>query len=137
MTQPIPEALYTAYLHTTYQVYDPALAITIGNFHPQLDTLLETRHATQWAFITAWNPYSQVLSTTENEARNKSLETLLAPYPYFAGAGIGEDPSWQPEASFLVLGIDRATACLLGKQFGQNAIVAGSKGGPAELVVTL
>ncbi|OLY90688.1 Protein of unknown function [Cnuella takakiae] len=136
-TQSIPADLYKAYLHTTYQVYRPSIAIKIGNTHPQLDALLATHDAVNWAFLTAYNPYSQVLPATENEQRNKALEALLAPYPYYAGAGMGEDPSWTPEASFRVLGIDCATAHQLGKQFGQNAIVAGIKGERAELIITL
>ena len=44
------------------------------------------------------------------------------------------DPAWPAEASFLILGISREAAVLLGRQFGQNAIVCGMLGQAAELV---
>ena len=50
------------------------------------------------------------------------------------GRGIGSDPDWVPEDSYLIIGIPRADAISLGYDFGQNAIVVGRIGNPAELV---
>ena len=40
---------------------------------------------------------------------------------------------WVPEDSYLILGIPRTDAISLGYDFGQNAIVVGRIGNPAEL----
>jgi hypothetical protein len=50
------------------------------------------------------------------------------------GAGAGDDGRWAPEPSLLVLGLPRAEAVELARRFGQEAIVAGRRGAPAELV---
>jgi len=38
---------------------------------------------------------------------------------------VGSDESWQPEKSFLILGIALDEAILIGKKYRQNAIVVG------------
>ena len=53
----------------------------------------------------------------------------------FPGEGIGDDGTWPPERSLLVLGIDHAGAVQLGHRFGQRAIVWGELGGLAALVL--
>jgi hypothetical protein len=51
--------------------------------------------------------------------------------------GVGNDDSWEPEASFMVLNIGKEDAIKLGKQFKQNAIVAGEIGNLPELIACL
>jgi hypothetical protein len=55
-------------------------------------------------------------------------------YRIYEGEGIGADPAWTPEPSFLVLGIRQEDAVALGTRFGQNAIVVGSSTEHAKLV---
>ena len=47
---------------------------------------------------------------------------------------MGDDDSWEPEASFMVLNIRKEDAIKIGKQFKQNAIVVGVIGNSAELI---
>lgn len=89
-----------------------------------------------WCFITAWNPKSKVLSSKENNIRNEELRKCIEnfEYPIFIGAGVGPDSSWEPEVSFLVLGVEKAVGIKWGQQFDQNAIVFGEWQSPAKLI---
>ena len=118
--------LYNAYSSTLYQVTEPRVDIRIGVKSKELDALLLLHNCTTYAFITAWNPFSKILSEEENNRRNKLLfKELSEKYVLFQGQGIGQDPTWKPEESFLVLGIDEYTATEYGRKYEQNAIVFG------------
>ena len=126
--------LFRDYLNTKYCVTDPPLIIRIRHLHQDLDKLLDLHKCTDWAYITASNPSSIVLPDNENMARHQSLAEDLKEYIYLEGYGVGEDPKWKPEISFLVLGINLDAAKALGNKYGQNAIVTGKIGEVAELI---
>jgi len=126
--------LQKAYLNTTYRVYEPAIAIRIDKENHGLAATLSQIGHTNWAYLTAWNPFSKQLTPEENETRNQQLLDDLKPFRVFNGEGIGDDSSWPPERSFLVAGIHREVAIYLGKKYKQNAIVVG-QGAKAELVM--
>jgi hypothetical protein len=128
------ERLKKAYLNTTYRVYEPAIDIRVDKENHGLAATLQQIGHTQWAYLTAWNPFSKQLSREENDARNKSLSEDLKPFRVYEGEGVGDDSSWPPEKSFLVAGIHREVAIYLGKKYEQNAIVVG-QGARAELVM--
>jgi hypothetical protein len=102
----------------------------------KLEALLVRHRARDWAFVTAWNPASVELSRAENDMRQRDLQRKLtaAGLRWLPGEGIGDDPSSAPEECLLVLNISRGKAVALGRAFGQLAIVAGRRGGPAHLV---
>ena len=121
------EELFDAYSSTIYQVNEPLIQILIGQQCGPIDALLQQHNCITYAFITAWNPFSNLLSDAENENRNQLLyNELIGKFLLFQGQGIGQDPKWKPEESFLVLGIDECTAIEVGKKFEQNAIVFGT-----------
>lgn len=126
------DALDRAYHATTYIVDAPGgpIALRIGELNEPLDALLRTLDAGPWAFITAWNPGSGVLSAAENDARNGTLkqEILRAGYDPLEGRGEADDGGWTAEASFFIVGISPADAAALARQFGQRAIVVGERG---------
>ena len=127
--------LRSAYLRTTFRVFEPAIDIQVGKINTDLNALLEKYQQEEWAFITAWNPYSKTLTQKENAERQAALTKDLELYTCFQGEGVGEDPAWEPERSLLILGISRIDASALGIKYKQNAIVVGSKRSVAELVV--
>jgi hypothetical protein len=133
--------LFEAYKNTTYRVYLPLgeIDIRIGVMNPLLQQLLLSNHVESWAFITAYNPYSVMQDTGVNTILNTQLESYLSEkqYVFFKGIGVGDDDSWEPEASFMVLNIRKEDAIKLGKQFKQNAIVAGEIGNLPELIACL
>ena len=126
----IAAALLEKYLATTYaaELAGGPLRIRIGGAPPAL--------AVSWAFVTAENPGSGELSPEENQRRTQGLAVLLAArgWVFHRGQGIPDHPGWTAENSFLVLGIPREVAVQLGRQYGQNAIVAGLPGESAQLV---
>lgn len=130
--------LREAYVATSYVASTPRgrLRVRVGEAHPELDALLRDHEVEQWAYITAWNPGSELLSPLENHERQKELEGELreAGYSFFRGSGVPDNDDWDAEESVLVLGISRSEAVRLGVAYGQNAIVHGPLGEVAQLV---
>jgi len=89
----------------------------------------------EWVFITAYNPGSVVLSKEENEERQNKLKqrVIEADLSFIEGVGISEDAVWSDKSIFIP-GITLVDAKRLGKDFGQNAIVYGTKGEKAVLI---
>jgi len=127
------------YRATTFYVYPPggpSIPIRIGRLHQLLDQIIAP--ARSWAFITAYNPRSVVLSASENASRLDALartveHRCLTSWP---GEGISDDTDWTPEKSLLVLDMALSDAMTLSEQFEQNAFVYGETGQPAELIWT-
>ena len=127
--------------------------ITVDRIIPQIDTLIKPSHLrfSSWTYITAFNPYSEECSKEENAQQNLQLLKELKEHPnkfiirYGFGAGSEYDSQrslsdqsnlmWQPEESFLVLGISREVAIEFGQKYRQNAILFGKKSSTTELVV--
>jgi len=107
----------------------------VGATSARLDALLARLGARRWAFITAWNPASVSLTRDENDRRQATLIALLSAHGYRAvnGRGMANDGAWSEE-SLLVLDITTRMARRLGRQFGQFAIVIGSRGATARLI---
>jgi len=104
-----------------------ALVIRIGETNAALDELLRNRQSGNWAFITAYNPFSKLLTEEENEIRHANLiqELGIRNFHFLNGYGQSANGQWQAEPSVFVFNIDRETAIGLGTSFGQNAIVSG------------
>jgi len=131
-TPPDRAELEAAYLGTDYRVEDfPAgpFTVRVGEASAELAGL-------DWAFVTACNPRSLLLSDEENTRRMADLETTVrqAGWRYYRGHGVGKDRRWPPEPSLLIVDIEESEAVGLARHFGQNAIVAGRPGEPARLV---
>ncbi len=129
---------WRAYEKTRFCVDDGPrrLCFRVGSRSARLEALLRRHETSTWAYLTAWNPASVELSRTENDARQDDLKRNLrtAGYTWLPGEGIGDDPSWPPEESLMVLGISRGKAVALGRHFGQLAVVVGRRGEPARLL---
>ena len=128
-------ALIEAYKNTKYKVFEPDLTIEIGVLNQAVNMLLIKHKSAEWAFITAYNPYSRVLTDDENKVRHDELKELTKDYITFEGHGVGEDPAWEPELSLFVIGITRDEASKIGKKFEQNAIVYGVINSNPELII--
>jgi hypothetical protein len=134
----IDPELHSAYLRTTYWVEArPApIALRVGERSRALDRVLAQHRVCSWAFVTAWNPKSQVLTPWRNAARDAQLRQTLARdrFRWLPALGEGDDPGWTPEPSVLVLGMSVPDAVSLGRRLKQNAVVTGKLGGRATLV---
>ena len=123
-----------AYEGTKFMVFNPALVIEVNKKCHELNGLLKKHNAKEWAYITAWNPFSKVLPDIENSQRHQQLVELVKEYPCFEGEGVGADAVWKPEKSLLMLGITKEEAIEIGTKLEQNAIVYGRINEPVELL---
>jgi hypothetical protein len=130
-------ALEPAYRRTVYRAFAPggAVDLRVGQRCRALDRLLAASGCSDWAFLTAWNPQSKPLPVWRNAMRSRHLARALRAlgYRFLPGLGIPREPGWRPEVSLLVLGLPAARALRIARAFGQNAIVAGRRGGRAQL----
>ena len=124
------------YRQARYVVDDGGVKFTIrlGQANDELNEFLDVCNADSWAFLTAYNPFSQRATDEQNEARQAELIGVIGEmgFDFLRGYGTGE--GWEPESSLLVLGITLETAISLAVQFEQHAILFGEAGGEAELV---
>ena len=132
------EELKKSYLTTTYLVYidGEQSAIKIGEPAPfVIKKLLDNGHTA--VIITAWNPRSQAYSLEENKQRNINLlASLDNKYLVRNALGQGNDPSWQAEESFFILGMNQEVAEQLANDYEQYAYVWLEADTPASLVFT-
>lgn len=130
--------LIQAYLETEYRVLsDPPITIRIGVKNRSLDDLLLEENTSSAAFITAWNPFSQLLSDQENACLQRSLFADLRALGLIVIEGVGIHPAgvWPGEPSYLILGMARDVAIELGRRYQQNAIVFHEAGEASDLVL--
>ena len=131
-------ALWDAYRRATYaaRTDDGEIRIHPDRRTPDLDTLLNQRRVDQWAYITAYNPGSRLLSGEENVRRQQALVQAVQDrgLTFFEGESVLDAAAWPPEPSLLILGISPDEARALGRQFGQLAIIVGRLDQPARLM---
>jgi uncharacterized protein DUF3293 len=132
------DELWSAYESTIFCAKVDGVTINIepGRHNSTLDGILESRAVTTWAFITAWNPSSRLLTPEENASRQNRLEADIngLGYEMFTGVGQPAEGNWLPEQSVLILGISKEDAIALGGKYGQLAIVVGQYRQAATLV---
>jgi hypothetical protein len=131
----LPDELLAAWRRTRYTAETPTgtLTLRIGEPNPALDELLRAHGCRDWAYLTACNPGSRMLSAEDNRRRQQRLESHLAVdgFVFYRGNGIPDpeqDAHWPPEASVLVPGIAPDRAARLAREYGQLAFVHGRRG---------
>lgn len=80
-----------------------------------------------WAYLTAWNPGSEIQMDFLNRKKQEELELYLRMSGYPVIPGVARDPvgEWPDEESLLVFGLGWERALTLGRKFNQQAILAG------------
>ena len=138
MNQKERDDLHTAFLDTNYVVVDEEIRVVIrvGETSDSLERFLARKRITEWAFITAFNPYSQQLSETENEKRQMKMRGILQSesFSFLSGFGEAANGEWPPEPSLFIFDLKEVRAIEIAQDFEQNAIVCGRIGEAAELV---
>jgi hypothetical protein len=126
--------LWEAYLRAEYWVGFPEnrILLQIGDHATGLSRLAseaggELAHDEPWAYITAWNPGSEVRMDFMNRQKQEDMEMFLRGAGYVLIPGYSRDPSgqWPNEEGVLAFGLGWEKALLLGRRFSQNAILAG------------
>jgi len=118
--------LIRAYQVTNFIIKtQPEFTLNVDTKSEKLMSLFMENRVDSAVFITAWNPYGELLSNEENQDRNNNLKDELNLRSLKFINGFGQDPSgeWAGEDSFLVLAISLEASKKLGAQFEQNAIV--------------
>lgn len=126
------------YRKSIYVVFADEIEIIfrIGENSHAVNRLLNEHNARNFAFITAENPRSEILTDAENKARQAELrKTLCAEkLEFLEGYGADEKGNWKREKSFFIFDVSPIKAAEIGKKFEQNAIVCGAKDEKTELV---
>ena len=119
--------LVRAYGATRYEVADDPWEMTllVDQQCAGLRGLYDLYGVTSAAFLTAFNPYSELTSPERNFAAQDELQrNLLARgFTFFHGKGVDPSRRWPGEPSVLVLGVDMLFCRQLAEQNGQNAFV--------------
>ena len=134
----ITKELIQAYEDTDYCVSCVLpFVLKIGKESKELRDLYDKYGYQTAAFLTAFNPYSELVTATQNEAAHKHLMEDLYKKSVMVLEGVGQDSKkeWPPEISVLVLGLTMGDARDIGKKFRQNAFVWADAGAVPRLVL--
>ncbi len=130
--------LLNSYSETEYHVLSSSpFILRIGELSPELISMHAKHGVSCSAFITAWNPFSEVTDKATNIERQSQLANQLSSGGFTMIPSLGKHPSgnWEGEESLLVLGIEQKDAESLGKTWGQNAILYSGKNGIPDLIL--
>jgi len=123
----IHPSLVKAYRKTLYCSFidGEIIQLEVGKVCNNLATLLKQRNISTASFLTAYNPFSNSLTFSENEKLQNQLidDVKSLGLHYFDGEGRDLDEKWQTEKSILVLGISQQQSEILADRYSQNAFV--------------
>lgn len=117
LAQAYREALYV--LH----VEDGDIVLKVGQTNLELTSLMKRFGAKSAAFLTAFNPHSNLTTAEVNVQNQNALVADIESLGLKSIAGKGEDPLnlWPSEPGVLVLGISNQSAEILAGRYRQNA----------------
>jgi len=119
--------LVKAYRNAHYFVHhgEEVYLLKVGEVNHAFSHLLTAYGASSAAFLTAYNPYSQMRTQEENQVAHQKLLAELTQAGIETIEGLGTDPhdDWDAETSVLALGLSRSHAEQLADQYGQNAFL--------------
>ena len=124
----IDNSLVTAYQNAEYVVFadtDTNFVMLVAKYSEALHQTMTKKQFTQAAFISAYNPYSEILDEPENLTRHSALSEELGDLGLSFVEGLGRDKEgqWPSEKSVLVLNITNVAARMVGNKYEQNAIL--------------
>ena len=118
--------LIRAYRKSKFVVeYTSTITLLIGRSNSSLGALLKEYKISTAAFITAFNPHSNVLSDQDNiDAQNSLIKDIKALGLHtIKGFGQDVDEQWPREDSVLILGITESQAETLADRYSQNGFI--------------
>ena len=128
-TSQLPPALQQAYRNALYQVDTTKSAVAqtlrVGERNDWLGQQLGRQSIQAACYLTACNPWGQILEPAENAARMRALRQELDSEGWQYLDGFGQDPlgQWPAEDSVLIWGMDAETARQWGRHWQQNAVL--------------
>lgn len=124
--QCISPTLLRAYREAKFVVEDKIpITLLVGQSNQSLRALLKEHKVFTAAFITAFNPHSNLLSIEENSKSQNQILADIQRLGLNAIDGYGQDIAgeWPKETSLLVLGITEAQAETLADRYYQNGFI--------------
>lgn len=121
----LPPPLLQAYRAAHYHLNDCDWFLQLGQAQPALARYYQ-RHAVRCAtYLTACNPWGELLPDTHNAQRMDRLRQALqrAGWSWLDGHGQDPDGAWPGEDSVLVWGMSESTARAWGQEWQQNAVL--------------
>lgn len=115
-----------AYRETHFNVFTPVpFTLKVDEVSSELFNLYKLKDYSSCVFITACNPFSEVLKNEENIHLQSKLQKYLIDenLSYLAGEGKHPSGNWDGESSFLVFGLGIEESKKLGNELKQNAII--------------
>ena len=129
-----------AYRDTRYTT-SVGITLIVDSESERLDKLISESDASSAIYITAWNPFSKMTNSDENQELNGFLKgdllTLIDEEKIIDGFGEDLRGKWPGEESFLALGITKKEGIRLSEKYRQNAFVYHEFGKKTELILTL
>ena len=136
---PISPDLAKAYADADYHVADSNANFTMhpGKYSPELMSLHLGNKVSSSAFLTAHNPFSNIVTDAKNTDAQRALEAELTGlgFTFLNGYGCDGDGAWPKEVSLLVLGIDFETAQAITIRYGQNAFLFATEDAVPRLIL--
>jgi len=128
----ISPELVKAYCEADYVIHlaDRDIVLKVGKTNPELAILMRRYEVTTAAYLTAFNPFSAVSSSQENDLNQSALiaDIYSLGLKYVLGEGRDVANLWASEASVLAMGISFESAEILAKRYQQNAFLWISSG---------
>lgn len=115
-----------AFRETDYHVHgDAPFTLRVGEYSADLAAAQQRHRVECSVYITACNPFSDLLDDSANAERHAALGRELEQQRFAFIEGLGQHRSneWPDEASFLVFGVTMEEAKALGTRLEQNAII--------------
>jgi hypothetical protein len=126
-----------AYRATGYLMHlrGEAIRLRVDQHSPEFNAFLEHTQCEQWAFISAVNPGSAILTEAANAGRHRKLLAAVSAQKlvYFPGDAIPDTSKWPIEPGLLLLHVSLEQALVLAQEFEQAAILAGHRNGMPKL----
>lgn len=135
----VPLAKRSAYLRTQYRLgFGPdSIVLEIESHSGRLAAQFAEYGVTCGAFITAYNPEGTQQSAEANSRDHAALmtEVVALGHAFIEGEGADATGEWPAERSVFAYGMDKASACMVGRQFRQDAIVWVGRDAVPQLVL--
>lgn len=134
----VSNELVDTYTATNFVVESqPTFRLKVGTQSEGLARLYEKAGVNAACFITAYNPFSVLLTTPHNVARQAELLSDLArlKLKFVFGYGQSNDSDWN-EPSVLILGITHEDSMKLAVKHEQNAFIWCDEEATPKLVLT-
>lgn len=129
---------FAAFLATHYRVHHATapFVLRIGAHSAALQQIQRAQGAEASAYLTAWNPLGETISSRLNADRQRALQRDLQELNvnWIGGEGIDPATGWREE-SVLALGLSREQAIVLGNKYQQLAIVWSGQDAVPELIL--